>query len=218
MQSADLTLRLPEWMQLPTPAYVDGSTVLREEVLSWRAYPDEGVISFLSLVVGDLAVARRAAEDVEPVRSFDVTVVDADTFYAYVEMDLREADTTLLAPLQDRGLVVVPPVTYTDEATVHVTVLGEETALSGLLEAFPDDLAVTVERVSDHQRRPGSLASRLTARQFEALETAREVGYYDVPRTGDLATVADELACSKSAASTLLRNAESQLVDAALPG
>ncbi len=85
-----------------------------------------------------------------------------------------------------------------------------------MLEAFPDDVRVEVERVSDHQRKAETLAGRLTARQFEAMETARAAGYYDVPRSGSLADVAAALECSESAASTLLRTAEAELVDAAL--
>jgi predicted DNA binding protein len=50
----------------------------------------------------------------------------------------------------------------------------------------------------------------------DALRAARDCGYYDVPRDCDLAAVADELACSQSAASTLLRAVEARLVDAAL--
>ncbi|MHB9288301.1 helix-turn-helix domain-containing protein [Halobacteriales archaeon Cl-PHB] len=216
MQSADLTIQLPEWMQLPVPDYAADETVRREEVLSWRVYSDDGVVGFLSLVVGDLEAARKSAADLDPLRNAEFAPVDDDTFYAYAEMDLREADASLMGTFADRGLVVVPPIVYTDADTVHVTVLGEESSLSGLLERFPDDVEVSVDRISDHQHRAGSLAGRLTDRQFEALEVAREVGYYEVPRDGALAEVAAALDCSEAAASTLLRKAEAALVDAAL--
>lgn len=85
-----------------------------------------------------------------------------------------------------------------------------------MLDRIPEGIGITVERISEHQRRSERLAGRLTARQFEALEVAHERGYFDVPRTGSLAAVADELDCSESAASTLLRSATSELVDAAV--
>ena len=131
-------------------------------------------------------------------------------------MDLRAADATLLGAFDEPGLVIVPPIVYTGREHVHVTVLGESNALAGLLDRVPDDIGVEVHRVSDHQRRAETLAGRLTARQFEALEVAHEQGYYDVPRTGSLADVAAALECSESAASTLLRSAESALVEAAV--
>ncbi|MFC4249251.1 helix-turn-helix domain-containing protein [Natribaculum luteum] len=215
MQSADLTLRLPPSMQLPVPDPGEAD-VHREELLSWHVDPGSETVHFLSLFVGDLESVRAAASDLDVVRRFDLVPVDDDTFYGYAVMDVRNADAALMGAFDEPGLVVVPPIVYTDRATVRVTVLGEPDALSGLLEQFPADVDVEVKRVSDHQRRMETLAGRLTARQFEALESARELGYYDVPRTASLSAVADELDCSESAASTLLRTAETALVDAAL--
>lgn len=215
MQSADLTLRLPPSMQLPAP---EGSlkTFHREEVLSWEVDRETGTVRFLSLIVGDHGALDDLAENLESVRRYDITPIDEDTFYGYVEMDLRAADATLLRTFDVPGLVVVPPMIYTGRKNVHVTVLGEPEAMSRLLENAPDEVDIDVTRVSEHQRQSESLAGRLTARQFEALEVARDVGYFDVPRTGTLANVADALDCSESAASTLLRSAQQKLVDAAI--
>ncbi|WP_097007574.1 helix-turn-helix domain-containing protein [Natronoarchaeum philippinense] len=214
MQSADLTLTLPESMQLPTPDYE--GYVDREEVLSWRVDPVEGVVGFLSLVAGDRERCVEVATDLDAIDRFDVAPIDDETFYAYAEIDLRDADASLMAPFDDGGLVVVPPIVYEDSSTVRVTALGTDDALSGLLDRFPDGVGVEVERVGDHDRLSGSLASRLTRRQFEALSVARELGYYEVPREAPLSAVADALGCSESAASTLLRTAQANLVDAAL--
>ncbi|MDJ1432796.1 helix-turn-helix domain-containing protein [Halostagnicola sp. A-GB9-2] len=216
MQSTDLTLRLPDRMQLPVPRPDSELEFRREELLSWHVDPETERVRFLSLIVGDRDKIRETATDLTVVHRFEITPVDEDTFYGYAEMDLRGADEALLGTFDDSGLVIVPPIIYTGRESVHVTVLGEPDALAGLVERFPDDVGVEVERVSDHQRKAETLAGRLTARQFEAMETARELGYYDIPRTGSLAEVAASLKCSESAASTLLRTVESKLVDAAL--
>ncbi|WP_049924178.1 helix-turn-helix domain-containing protein [Halopiger djelfimassiliensis] len=216
MQSADLTLRLPEWMQLPVPVPGVELEFHREELLSWHVDLETERVRFLSLIVGDRGAIREAAADLDVVHRFDITPVDEETFYAYAVMDVRAADERLMGTFDEPGLVIVPPIVYTGPETVHVTLLGEPEALAGLLDRFPEDVGVEVERVSDHQRRAETLAGRLTARQFEAMETARELGYYEVPRTASLAEVATELGCSESAASTLLRTVESELVDAAL--
>lgn len=214
MQSVDLTISLPESMQLPTPDYE--GYVVREEVLSWRVRPGEGVVCFLSLVVGDRRRCREVVEGIDAVRRFDVAPIDHDRFYGYAEMDLRDADASLLEPFDDRGLVIVPPIVYEDSSRVRMTALGTEDSLTGLLDGFPDGVEIDVERVGDHDRLSGSLAGRLTRRQFEALSVARELGYFEVPRTASLSAVASELGCSESAASTLLRNAEARLIDAAI--
>ncbi|MFA9427431.1 helix-turn-helix domain-containing protein [Natronorubrum sp. A-ect3] len=215
MQSADLTLQLPPSMQLPAPEEPLES-FQREEVLSWEVDRQSETVRFLSLVVGDPSALGDLAENLESVHRYDITPVDEDTFYGYVEMDLRAADATLLGTFDVPGLVIVPPMVYTGRENVHITVLGEPEAMSRLLERAPNEVDIEVTRVSEHQRRSETLAGRLTARQFEALEVARDVGYYEVPRSGALATVAEALECSESAASTLLRSAEAELVDAAL--
>ncbi|WP_137291195.1 helix-turn-helix domain-containing protein [Natronorubrum halophilum] len=216
MQSADLTLRLPERMQLPVPRSEGELEFHREELLSWHVDRETERVRFLSLVIGDREAVRDAVTELDVVHRFDLTPIDEETFYAYAVMDIRTADATLMGAFDEPGLVIVPPVVYTGRKTVHVTVLGEPEALAGLLERFPDGVGVEVERVSDHQRRAETLAGRLTARQFEAMEVARAEGYYDVPRSGTLAEVAAELDCSESAASTVIRTIESELVDAAL--
>ena len=53
----------------------------------------------------------------------------------------------------------------------------------------------------------------LTDRQREVLLAARELGYYDVPRTASLTDVADSLGIAKATASDTLHRAESHLVD-----
>jgi predicted DNA binding protein len=56
----------------------------------------------------------------------------------------------------------------------------------------------------------------VTDKQREAMECAREMGYYDTPRRADLGDVAEELGISESATSQRLNGAESKLVAAFL--
>lgn len=56
----------------------------------------------------------------------------------------------------------------------------------------------------------------LSVKQRQALETAAEVGYFEVPRDASLTTVADELGVSTQAASERLRRGAATLVRTAL--
>ncbi len=215
MQSIDLTLRLPESMQLPVPESVSAA-VVREELLSWSVHEQSERVWFLSLVVGDRDAIRVAVEDIEAVRRSEFASIDHETFYVYAEMSVRDADRVLWTAIEQPETVIVPPVVYTDTGTVQLTVLGEQAALGRIVEHVPSEIAVSVERVGEHRHTNGSLAGRLTHRQLEAVTVARARGYYEVPRDGTLAEVADALDCSESAASTLLRNAERHLVNATL--
>nr|WP_240147616.1 helix-turn-helix domain-containing protein [Halorussus sp. JP-T4] len=96
---------------------------------------------------------------------------------------------------------------------MRLTAVGHGDDLRDLLDALPDAVDVTVLSVGPFTR---GLGATLTGRQREALAAAWGVGYYEVPRDGDVEAVAAELDCAVSTASTLLRRAESRLVADAL--
>jgi len=217
VKSLDVTIRLPPEMRLSVPERVaPGEDFEREEMLSWHTHEEDETEYFLSLVVGDIEAVREALAAVEAIRSFELSPVDDDTFYAYVAMDLRPEDAAWFGAMTDRRVVVVPPIVFGPDGAIALTVLGDPDELRQVVADFPEEVAVEIDRVSDHRRLAGSLAGRLTMRQFEAIATARDLGYYEVPRETDLAAVADDLDCTQSTASALLRKAERALVDAAL--
>ncbi|WP_231990825.1 helix-turn-helix domain-containing protein [Natronobacterium gregoryi] len=53
---------------------------------------------------------------------------------------------------------------------------------------------------------------RLTARQQETFQTARELGYFAIPREASIEDVADELGCAPGTASEHLRKAQQRVV------
>ena len=77
------------------------------------------------------------------------------------------------------------------------------------LEAAGIDFRLEFVRTFEDDRS----ADVLTDRQREVLLAARELGYYDVPRTATLTEVADSLGIAKATASDTLHRAESHLVD-----
>ena len=144
---------------------------------------------------------------------FETTSIDEDTFYGYVETDLTQLDRSFVDLFEVPDVVVIPPMVYTGGNTFIITVLGTEPALRNLLSDVPSTFDVEVERLSEHRRRTESVVGQPTARQFAALETAAELGYFEVPRGASLAEVAAELECSESTASTLVRTAVENLVN-----
>ncbi|WP_424004872.1 helix-turn-helix domain-containing protein (plasmid) [Haloarcula salina] len=69
----------------------------------------------------------------------------------------------------------------------------------------------TLHRLT-HDGEPEPPGDGLTDRQQEALRTAYERGYFDVPRGASLEDVADELGVSASSVSERLRRAQTQLI------
>ncbi|ATW89018.1 putative DNA binding protein [Halohasta litchfieldiae] len=64
-----------------------------------------------------------------------------------------------------------------------------------------------------HEGEPESPGNGLTDRQTEALRTAYELGYFDIPRGASLEDVATELDISASSVSERLRRAQTQLIE-----
>ena len=82
---------------------------------------------------------------------------------------------------------------------------------------FADDNGLTFD-VKAIRRLEGEPAGRygLTEAQFEALETALEAGYYQVPRATDQSELAEQLDISHQALSERLRRATGALIEDAL--
>ena len=71
---------------------------------------------------------------------------------------------------------------------------------------------MTVEAIGEYDRRHAPVAGDLTDRQLEAVATAVELGFYEVPREAGVADVAAALDVAESTASALLRKAETRVM------
>lgn len=213
MKYLDVRFRQPDWMLHPMQEFIRSTDVVRhEELLTWNLLPGADVEYELFYVEADREPYEAAVESVPSIREYAITPIDDDSFYVYACQETREEETLFRQAFADLHLLVVPPVVYDDEAALNMTIVGDGTDLQALLENVPEEIAVEVREVGEYDRRHGTVAGALTDRQFEAVEVAADVGYYDVPRSGSLAAVADELGCAESTASTLLRRAESRVM------
>ena len=110
---------------------------------------------------------------------------------------------------------LVESVGYREGVERHVgAVVGQE-VLNGVLEAAGETVGVRLERISPLRGEgEGSVDSRwdLTPAQAEAMKTAHEMGYFEVPRGASSETVAAELGVSKSAFLERLRRGERALL------
>ncbi|WP_211694350.1 helix-turn-helix domain-containing protein [Natronomonas salina] len=151
---------------------------------------------------------------VDAVRDVELTPVDDESFYVYVTQAYTRSDETFFGAFAELRLVVVPPIRYGSDGHPELTVVGSEGSLTALVEALREwaGVSVDVRTVGTFDRRHGTVAGDLTDRQFEAVETATELGYYAAPREASLADVADALDVAEGTASELLRRAESRLM------
>ncbi len=212
MKSVRLTLRHDSETIHPMHRFVAEHDAFDSyRLVHWNFSGDaENVLLFH--VVGDPAVYEAALEETDGITSFDVTRRDDRSFSVYVRDRPDDVGEGLLEAFSARSLVPVPPLEYRDDWTVRFSLVGEPDDLRNALESVPDGIGVAVERVGEYDA-GGRLQSTLTGRQLEALQVAREVGYYEVPREASVEDVAGELGCAPGTAAEHLRKAEQAVID-----
>ncbi|NHN40473.1 helix-turn-helix domain-containing protein [Halorubellus sp. JP-L1] len=182
--------------------------------MQWNLSPSG--FGILHYVEGDVEAFEDAVADVAVVVDYALEPVTDDAFYAYVRDEATPGLRAMLDPLENGGVVVVPPVVYHGDGTVTLSAFGPSSELQGLVERTPAPLSVEVEAVGSLGSIHSLVDARLSTRQRRAVEIALELGYYEVPREATHEDVAAALDCAPSTAAEHLRKAESTLLRSAL--
>jgi len=211
MQATRVALKIPAEHLHPMHQFVCESPAIDRETILERDAGGE-MTTLLLHVAGDRQRYEQTIDEVPEVEEWTTTAAE-EGFYVYVRTRLRPREQQYHQALDRDAVLVVPPVELRSDRTVRQTMVGHSDALSAALEALPDTVDVEVLRTGTYDRSSGA---RVSERQLEALATAWDAGYYEVPREGDIKTVAGELDCASSTASDLLRRAERRVVAAIL--
>ena len=214
MKYLDVTMSQPRWMLHPMQEFIrDGDAVQYEELQAWTGMASERPVEYvLFYVEADREPYEAALDDVDSIRWYDLTPVDDDSFYVYLCQETRTEDVSWRRAFADLNVAPVPPVVYDSDASFHMTLVGTGADLQAMLSALPEAIDVTVEAIGEYDRRHAPVVGDLTDRQLEAVETAAELGFYEVPREAGVAEVAAALDCADSTASTLLQEAEARVM------
>lgn len=120
-------------------------------------------------------------------------------------------------PSDAEGAVTLRSVAVEDGGATQ-TFVGDQEALGRTVEFLRSLHAhVSLRRLSDYDG-PGDDLDALTARQREVLETAYELGYYEVPRGTTADEIARELDLDRSTVTEHLQRAERNLLSSVLSG
>ncbi|RQG96590.1 helix-turn-helix domain-containing protein [Natrarchaeobius chitinivorans] len=182
----------------------------RYRLVNWN-HAHDGYNVFLFHVVGDRAAYRERLAELETPLTVDVTDADGDGFYVYVREEPGELGEQLIGAFARGSLVPIPPLEYRMDLSVRFGLVGKSDDIQAALEAVPDGIETTVERVGEY--RGGRAVETLTDRQREALRIARDLGYFAVPREASVEDVAAELGCAPGTAAEHLRKAERRVVE-----
>jgi len=155
---------------------------------------------------------RAALDATDNVAEYAISTCPDETFYLYVQDRPSETGRGIVEALTTAGLVVVSPVAYHADGTMELTLVGPGGTVQRALEAVPDGVGVDVSEVGEYESHRFEASGALTDRQFEAVAAAVACGYYDEPREGSTAEVAEELDCSPGTAAEHLRKAEARVM------
>lgn len=189
--------------------------LVSESLLHSHRAPD-GEATMLFYVEGDREAYAAALESVDRIIDYRLTPLEDGASYAYIRGRSSEFDMELEGAFERTGLLVIPPVEFRSDGTARLTIIGEPEALQEALEDVPAGARVDVDAVRSYGAADVTGEADLTDRQLEATVAAFDTGYYDVPRSGTVEEVADELSCAPGTASELLRKAERAAVASAI--
>jgi predicted DNA binding protein len=215
MRAVELHL-MPEDGTFPgvDETFANLDAVTREALVNFDWHSD-GTLTLLHRLGGtDIEPLRRALEDHDEVLSYEL-VTEGTRTYTFVHVTERETLTELLEVVEEYALLLDPPFQLSEKG-ISVTVAGSDDALQSAFAEVSERIDVDVESTGVYVPDEPEYLDRMTDRQYEALVTAYDQGYYETPRTVSFEEVADELGCAPSTANELLRRAESELVDAVL--
>ncbi len=153
-------------------------------------------------------------EEHELVVNHEVFEDDEDSFYLYVRFRPGSPATELLEIADEHGLVIETPFPFRNGG-LEMTVIGKNEDVQASMSSFlevTEDSEVMLKNVGEYSPEESEVGRGLTDRQQEVVETAVEVGYYDIPRRATHEDVAEELGCTASTAGEHLRKAESKVM------
>ena len=184
--------------------------------MHWNYTGEEfGVMHY---VEGDIEAFERRIEAVETVTAYELTPAGEDAFYAYVRDATNESLRATFEVVFRDPVVVVPPVEFTESGRVTFSVFGPSGDVQAAVDGLDDSLGVTVTAVTGLEGTPGVVESPLSDRQRDVVETALELGYYEIPREASHEDVAAAVGCAPSTAAEHLRKAEAKLLRSMLEG
>lgn len=212
MRSVRLSIEPPEELRHPMHRFVERSDAIdRERLLYANAFGDDR-IRLLFHVEGDPEAYTAALDETDVVASYEVAPRDGESFHVLVQEPWPDAVEPVVSLLRSAAVVPIPPVEFTSEGALGVTLVGTEDGIRRVLDRIPEPVAVEIERLGPYEEPVTFGSASLTTRQREAVAVAVEQGYYAVPREGSVADVADELGCAPSTASNHLRKAEATIM------
>lgn len=194
--------------------FANASCTDRAKALHWNVSGEN--IGIMHYVYGDIETFRTALTSLPNVPDFELTIVDDDSFYAYLVCVTTETARRMFDTLTRGSLVMVPPIEYASDGTVTVAIVGSSEEIQRAIEGVPAPISVEIREIGGIESVAVAGTGLLSNQQRRATESALALGYYEIPREASVEDVAETIGCARSTAAEHLRKAETKLLRSVL--
>lgn len=190
------------WLHPLDRALDEAPGVGREAFHGVRQLADETVIT-LAEVTGPLEHIETACRDTDGVVSHTVSPLD-DGWLVFAWIESTPVVERMLRLRRQTGILAEPPFEWTDRGELRLDVVGTADTIRGVAD-LDDGLDVSVDPVD------GAACHGLSPDHVSAVETAVDLGYYDVTRDATVDDVAAAVDAPRPRTERRLREAECRL-------
>ena len=195
----------------PVASAIEAHPSLTRESILHISRLNDGTAVLLTQIRGEEGALDSVLASSEEVLSYDV-YPQQDGLQAYVHTEPTAAAASLLELEQEHEFVLDMPIEYGPDGGLKVAVIGREETVRRAIDDIPEGIRVELEQLSDYDPELRELSSLLTDRQQELLDTATDLGYYEVPRQATHQDIADELDLSTTTVGEHLRKIEARML------
>ncbi|WP_306061737.1 helix-turn-helix domain-containing protein [Natronococcus wangiae] len=193
----------------------DHPDVRRELLHNVNLLADETIVTLYELS-GDRDTLEVILDESPMVRKYHLSGVDNE-IHAYIHLEAYERLVQLLSVIRKFEFIFDTPLEYTRRGGLRVTVIGDVGSFQKALPDIPDGIRLKLLKTGTYEPNTDRLFSQLTKRQQEILQTAVDLGYYDVPRQVTHKEIGKELGCTGGTVGGHLRKIEATILAQIVP-
>ncbi|MFC6765860.1 helix-turn-helix domain-containing protein [Natrinema soli] len=193
----------------------DHPEVSRELLHNVNLLADETIVTIYQFA-GDRDALESILADSPMVRKYQLSGVD-DEIHAYIHVEAHSRLVGLLSMLKEFEFIFDTPLEFTRRGGLRVTMIGDVGSFQDAIPDVPDGIRLKLLKTGEYEPDTDRLFSQLTERQQEILQTAVDMGYYNVPRAVTHEDIGNELGCTGGTVGGHLRKIESKILAQIIP-
>lgn len=189
--------------------------IRRELLHNVNLLADETIVTLYQFS-GDRDAIEEILEESPMVYKYQLSGVD-DAIHAYIHVKAHDRLVGLLTMLRQFEFIFDTPLEFTRRGGLRVTMIGDVKSFQKAVPDVPDGIRLKLLKTGTYEPDTDRLFSQLTERQQEILQTAVDMGYYNVPRQVTHEDIGTALGCTGGTVGGHLRKIESKILSQIVP-